>query len=53
MNTDILKTLVRPTVTWALVGAVIAAAFLDIAAFDKLEALALITIGFWFGSRTS
>ncbi len=46
-----LRSAVRPLVTFALVLALIAAAFLDTAAAGQIRDPALIVVGFWFGQR--
>ncbi len=46
-----LRSAVRPLVTFALVLALIAAAFLDTAAAEQIREPALIVVGFWFGQR--
>lgn len=49
MNT--LRALVRPTVTWGLVGAFLAAAFFDKAAVEVIAGPMGIALGFWFKDR--
>ena len=50
---ETLRAAVRPTVTWALVGAFIAAAFVDREVAGLIAGPAGLVIGFWFTSRES
>ena len=51
MSIDTLRAAVRPTVTWALVGAFIAAAFVDREVAGLIGGPMGIVIGFWFSDR--
>ena len=51
MNIEALRALVRPTVTWGLVGAFIAAAFYDRETAALIAGPMGIVVGFWFQTR--
>ena len=48
-----IRSLVRPAVTGALVGAFVLATFRDAEAAELLKDLTLMVVAFWFGQRTS
>lgn len=45
------RALLRPNVTYILVGAYVAAAFVNQAATEHLREFALVTLSFWFAER--
>ena len=51
MNIEALRALVRPTVTWGLVGAFIAAAFYDRETAALIAGPMGIVVGYWFKGR--
>ena len=51
MNIEALRALVRPTVTWGLVGAFIAAAFYDREVAALIAGPMGIVVGYWFKGR--
>jgi hypothetical protein len=52
MNMETIRALVRPTVTWGLVGAFIASAFFDSEASKLLAGPMGIAVGFYFKERS-
>ena len=50
---ELIRSLVRPTVTWGLVAAFIAAAFYDKEVAGLIGGPMGIVIGFWFKDRES
>lgn len=50
-SVDTIRGLVRPTVTWGIVGSFIAAAFFDSAAAETLKDPFILVLTFWFVER--
>ena len=53
MHMTTIRSLVRPVVTAALVGAFIVATFRDVEAAELLKDITLVVIAFYFGTRST
>jgi hypothetical protein len=48
---ELIRGLVRPTVTWGTVAAIIAMLMLSVPIPEWFQVMASVIIGFWFGQR--